>query len=120
MKNYNCTLVYHKRTTLDAYFKANEEKVLGITQGCTMRDPETVKRCASRYERIQDVRLILLVRYEYVATTGQYCTFCKIKCPISPIPVKGEFEAPSLNAVKHFLVMCGWDLTETLPARLLE
>lgn len=54
------------------------------------------------YARTREVQLILLVRYE----KGKI--FAKIKCPINPLPVRGEFEIPSVKAITKFLVNNGW------------
>ena len=61
------------------------------------------------YARERDVQLILLVRYD----EGK--CICRIKCPISPLPIKGEFEAPSIGAVSHTLQTMGWTYKEKLP-----
>lgn len=61
------------------------------------------------YARERDVQLILLVRYD----EGK--CICRIKCPINPLPIKGEFEAPSIGAVSHTLQTMGWTYKEKLP-----
>lgn len=61
------------------------------------------------YARERDVQLILLVRYE----KGK--CICRIQCPINPLPIKGEFEAPSIGAVSHTLQTMGWTYKEKLP-----
>lgn len=40
---------------------------------------------------------------------------CLIKCPINPLPVKGEFTAPSLNVVKRWFLDNGWTHKATIP-----
>lgn len=40
---------------------------------------------------------------------------CLIKCPINPLPVKGEFTAPSLNVVKRWFFNNGWTHKATIP-----
>ena len=59
-----------------------------------------------KYTRIElfskgDKPLKLFVRYE-----GNK-TFCKISCH-DPLPIKGEFEIPSLNGLKNLLIKNGW------------
>lgn len=61
------------------------------------------------YTKEREVQLILLVRYE----KGK--CICCIKCPINPLPIKGEFEAPSISAVSHTLQTMGWTYKEKLP-----
>ena len=71
------------------------------------------------YSRTRDIRLILLVRYERNGR-GSRKVFCKINCPINPLPVKGEFETPSLGTIKKFLNEQGWEETEMIHAGLLK
>lgn len=66
------------------------------------------------YATPRDVQLILLVRYE------DNKVFCKIKCPINPLPTKGEFKAVSLNAVIKFLNKEEWKLKQKLPFTFLK
>lgn len=54
------------------------------------------------YAETRRVQLILLVRYE----KGRI--YAKIKCPINPLPVRGEFEIPSVAAITDFLINNGW------------
>lgn len=68
------------------------------------------KDCA----RLRDVQLLLLVRYDGIHT------YCKIKCPINPLPIRGEFEAPSLRNVIKFLEADGWTIKQKLPISLLK
>lgn len=66
------------------------------------------------YAREREVQLILLVRYE----KGK--CICCIKCPINPLPIKGEFEAPSIGAVSHTLQTMGWTYKEKLPLSMFR
>lgn len=99
---------------LKAEEKANEKPTYAFI--FTKRD-NLVKYCWGKpaisnqeyYARERDVQLILLVRYE----EGK--CICRIKCPISPLPIKGEFEAPSIGAVSHTLQTMGWTYKEKLP-----
>lgn len=68
--------------------------------------------------RARDVQLILLVRYDYTNTGSR--TYCKIKCPINPLPIKGEFEVVSLKLIVKFLEREGWAPKDTLPISLLK
>ena len=66
------------------------------------------------YARERDVQLILLVRYE----EGK--CICRIQCPSNPLPIKGEFEAPSIGAVSHTLQTMGWTYKEKLPLSMFR
>lgn len=60
------------------------------------------KQAEEVYGREREIQLILLIRYE----SGRL--YCRIKCPVNPLPVKGEFEIPSLSAIYEFLNRNGW------------
>ena len=67
-----------------------------------------------RYATPRDVHLVLLYRFE-----GNK-TYCKINCPINPLPVKGEFEVPTVSRVIEFLQQQKWQIEYRLPTHLLE
>lgn len=109
--NYTWVYFFAKHTSLLQWFDVKyhceienkyQEQSLGFNQ------------LRQSYAKPRDVQLILLVRYE-----GNRI-FCKVKCPINPLPIKGEFEAASLNAVISFLSNEGWKLKEKLPFSLLK
>lgn len=106
--SYDCAVIFKKFTNLMPYFNGIE----GNTPG-----HECARAC---YAKERMVNLILLIRREYDYTTATNHVFCKIKCPINPLPVKGEFEAPSVNAVEHFLRNMGWVKNDVLYNSLLE
>jgi hypothetical protein len=116
---YDCVLVFHKCANLKPYFEA---KVSPTEQrfGGNMEYSKEYSRLERHYERERCVRLILLARYAYNPETREHKVFCKIKCPINPFPVKGEFEAPSLNAVKYSLINLGWVETEAIAGFMLK
>ena len=119
--NYDCVVVFHKMTNLASYFAANENKLVGHLNIDDRNYEAHYDNIADRYtEQQRNVRLILLVRYERDQTTGKLKTMCRIRCPINPFPVKGEFEAPSLNAVKYSLINLGWVETEAIAGFMLK
>lgn len=98
-------VTYLKRTNLLDYMRANHG-------ACD--DRKLHKEMHNHYAKERDVRLILLVRHE----VGK--CFCTIKCPINPLPVKGEFEVPTINVLHHFLAANGWVKSEAFSAKLFE
>ena len=92
---YQVITIYKKRSDLLEFYAHNAD-----TNQHSKREP---------YEKERDVRLILMSR----GHGGR--TFCKIKCPINPVPVKGEFEAPNFNVVDRFLKANGWTKCDTIP-----
>lgn len=91
---YSVVYLYTKRTSMRDYCT---DKVLMPHQ------PEVRKRMAEQYSREREVELLVMFRWE----KGK--CFCKIKCPINPMPVKGEFQAPSPHSVFDFLNDHGWN-----------
>ena len=58
------------------------------------------------YAEEREVQLILLVRHE----EGK--CICRIKCPVNPLPIKGEFEAVNSAEVGRLLRKLGWTFKE--------
>lgn len=109
---YDCAVLFKKWTNLESYFDSHESKFY--------RDPEKRDTIRAKYAENHMVNLVLLIRYEYDHMNAKNRIFCKVHCPINPLPVKGEFEAPSVNAVEHFLNKMGWDKTDVLTRDILE
>lgn len=97
---YSGVCIFHKRTNLLPYFYSK------YNYG-DFTSSERYDRAKARYANERDVQLILLIRYD-----GKK-TICRIKCPINPIPVKGEFEASSMQGIFDFLRQHGWAFRET-------
>lgn len=107
--NYTYAIIFTKRTDLMSWFNGkypyvseDYNKSVGFRQ--------FKKDCA----RVRDVQLILLVRYE----PGH--TYCKIKCPVNPLPFRGEFEPVSLKHITKLLQNEGWEIKTELPISLLK
>lgn len=105
--NYTCAITFTKHTDLSRWF-AFTKKDIGEFNS------ERYIHLKNHYAQKRDVNLILLARYE----KGK--TFCKIKCPINPLPIRGEFEAVSLNEVVQYLGSHGWTPKETLNLNLCK
>lgn len=60
------------------------------------------------YAREREIQLTLLVRHE----EGK--CICRIKCPINPLPIKGEFNATSAADVTRLLTSLGWRYKDTI------
>ena len=68
------------------------------------------------YAQEREIQLIARLRWETVATSNKDKCFCHIKCPVNPLPVKGEFELPSLDTLREFLKANGWELKQDICA----
>ena len=113
MFKYSQAIIFTKHTNMLSFFHANVNQFDSRFHGEMYASIE-YKRMEEYYAKERDVELILLVRYD-----GNK-TLCRIKCPINPMPVKGEFEAASLSAMISFLVSNGWSVKEKLSPRMFE
>ena len=102
---YSRAIIFTKHTDLMPWFQSNYHRF--GTHG-------TTERIREMYSRVRDVQLILLVRYE-----NNKC-ICRIKCPINPLPIKGEFEAVNSHEVERLLKSFGWTVKERLSLQLLR
>lgn len=97
---YQYALIFTKRDNLSKWFNANCSKF--IVDG-------NLEYSRRRYAQERDIKLTLLVGYD-----NNKC-ICRIKCPINPLPVRGEFNAVSEHEVKKFLTSLGWTCEQRLP-----
>lgn len=95
---YGKAIVFTKRDNLSKWFDINGYK---YAQGANME-------YSDRYQKMRAV----------YAEEGK--PICRIKCPINPLPIKGEFEAPTVGAVSHTLETMGWTYKEKLPLGLFR
>lgn len=108
---YSRAFIFTKRTDLMPYFNAKKDQ-FGY-------DPQfpSHQRMKERYARERDVQLVALLRWDDVinnvngraVVVRQRC-MCRIKCPINPLPIKGEFEIASPYHICEFLRELGWTL----------
>lgn len=97
---YTKAYIFTKTENLVKYFNAHE--------------PTLHENTFERYIQPREVQLILLIRYE-----GDKC-ICRIKCPINPLPIKGEFVAVAPGAVGSLLSTLGWGFKECLHLNLFK
>lgn len=97
---YQYALIFTKRDNLSKWFNANCSKFI---------TDDNLEYSRRRYAQERDVKLTLLVRYD-----NNKC-ICRIKCPINPLPVRGEFNAVSEHEVRKFLTSLGWTCEQRLP-----
>ena len=97
---YHTAIIYTKHTNLMPWLQSRYE-MFG-THGTT----EQALRIREMYSKDRDVQLILLVRHE----DGK--CICRIKCPINPLPIKGEFQCVSTGEMSKLLKSMGWTYKE--------
>jgi hypothetical protein len=97
---YTIARIYTKRGTLLGYMSDKvTNRASNMDEMFRMRERYTVER---------DIELVAMFRYE-----GDKC-YCKIKCPVNPLPIKGEFEVPSVIVLSKFLQKDGWKLKQVV------
>ena len=99
---YHTAIIYTKHTNLMPWLHSNYPKF--GTHGTT----EQAQRIREYYSKDRDVQLILLVRHE----DGK--CICRIKCPINPLPIKGEFQCVSTSEMTKLLTSMGWKYKEKI------
>ena len=97
---YDRVLIFAKKGNLMQYLCT--ERVAHIYH---KSNPDSLKQYFGEEREIQ---LIARIRWE-----SNKC-FCNIKCPINPLPIKGEFELPSLDVLRSFLKANGWALKQDI------
>lgn len=95
---YDQAIIYTKRDNLSKWFDANCSKF--IVDG-NVEYSERFISAEKHYAQERIVQLILLVRHE----NGK--TICRIKCPINPLPIKGEFQCVSTSEMTKLLTSMG-------------
>lgn len=112
MAKYQQVYIFTKRTTMREF--CDTDRVLGRAASQLHAD-----RLVEFYAREREVQLICMFRWERT-TKGTKC-FCKIKCPINPLPVRGEFETPgSTTPVIDFLKANRWEFKQKFYPEMFE
>lgn len=91
---YTRVEVYTKKGNLLDYFQNSKAHSCNTT--------EAYNKMLAYYAREREIQLLCMFRLE----KGK--VFCKIKCPVNPMPTNEEFEAVSPAAVIRFLNANGW------------
>ena len=92
---YHTAIIYTKHTNLMPWYNGR----------CDAPRNPTAREY---YSKDRDVHLILLVRHE----DGK--CICRIKCPINPLPIKGEFQCVSTSEMTKLLTSMGWKYKEKI------
>lgn len=111
--NYTSAILFTKHTNLMPWFECKYHDVPS-NYGSSVGFNQFKNSCSQP----RDVQLILLVRYEYPLNRSRI--YCKIKCPINPLPIKGEFEVASLRQLIQLLEREGWKKKMEMPISLLK
>ena len=102
---YHTAYIYTKYDNLSKWFDANRAKF--IVDG-NMEYSKRFVRAEAHYAQERIVNLVILVRHE----DGK--CYCRIKCPINPLPIKGEFETTAAADVGRLIMSMGWNFSHKI------
>lgn len=108
---YHTAIIYTKRDNLSKWFDVNGYQ---FTSNGNMEYSERYQRIKKFYEKEREIQLILLVRHE----EGK--CICRIKCPINPLPIKGEFQCVSTSEMTRLLASMGWTYKEKVRSAMFK
>ena len=89
---YHTAIIYTKRDNLSKWLNSRYPQ---------FRDAQEAARIRAEYATEREIQLILLVRHE------ENKCICRIKCPINPLPIKGEFQGGSTSEMTNLLASMG-------------
>lgn len=113
---YDYVLVFTKKGNLLDYMNTDKGS----------RIIANVKKAKEYYGQERNIQLVASVRWEeFPVSTRKGIVqmpkcFCRIKCPVNPIPVKGEFELPSMESLLTFLKANGWEMKYKMNSNFFE
>ena len=102
---YHTAIIYTKRDNLSKWLNSRYSK---------FRDAQEAARIRAEYATEREIQLILLVRHE----EGK--CICRIKCPINPLPIKGEFQCVSTSEMTRLLSSMGWTYKEKVHSAMFK
>lgn len=102
---YHTAYIYTKHDNLSKWFNVNRAKF--IVDG-NMEYSEHFVRAEAHYAQERIVKLVILVRHE----AGK--CICRIKCPINPLPIKGEFVTTTAADVGRLIMSMGWSFSHKI------
>ena len=108
---YHTAIIYTKRDNLSEWFNVNGYQFM---RDGNMEYSERYQRMKEYYAKEREIQLILLVRHE----EGK--CICRIKCPINPLPIKGEFQCVSTSEMTRLLASMGWTYKEKVHSAMFK
>lgn len=102
---YHTAIIYTKRDNLLKWLDGHYPK---------FRDVKEAARIRAEYATEREIQLILLVRHE----DGK--CICRIKCPINPLPIKGEFQCVNTSEMTELLASMGWKYKEKIHSGMFK
>ena len=109
---YDIVYQFTKKGNLLDYFHSKADRM-------NIATAEQYDRWHEYYAKEREINLYAMIRCKYVPDERTQ-VICKIKCPISPLPVYGEFILPSTTALISFLQQNGWTYKQEIPLNMFE
>lgn len=106
---YDIVYQFTKKGNLLDYFhsKADEMKIATAEQ---------YDRLHERYAQEREINLYAMLRYDDIRPV----VYCKIKCPVNPLPINGEFELVSERIFCQFLESNGWTFKQKIILKMFK
>lgn len=98
-----------------AYIFTKKGNLLPYYEGIDIPESESMRHY---YAREREIQLVLLVRFD--RTGNKVRKMCRIKCPVNPLPIKGEFEVVSVSLMVEFLAKNGWQWKDKIHRSLFD
>ena len=114
--HYDRVLIFTKKGNLMDYMCTDK----------VSRNIPNVEKAKEYYGHQREIQLVARLRWEnFPVSTSKGIIqipkcFCNIKCPVNPLPVKGEFELPSIVSLCAFLKANGWELRQDITSWLFK
>ena len=102
---YHTAIIYTKRDNLLKWLNSRYSQFM---------DAQEAARIRAEYATEREIQLILLVRHE------ENKCICRIKCPINPLPIKGEFQCVSTSEMTKLLASMGWKYKEKVHSGMFK
>ena len=107
---YHTAIIYTKRDNLLKWLDHRYLEYVDVEKEFAAE----AARIRAEYATEREIQLILLVRHE----EGK--CICRIKCPINPLPIKGEFQCVSTSEMTRLLASMGWTYKEKVRSAMFK
>lgn len=107
---YHTAIIYTKRDNLSKWLNSRYPEYVDVEKEFAAE----AARIRAEYATEREIQLILLVRHE----EGK--CICRIKCPINPLPIKGEFQCVSTSEMTKLLASMGWTYKEKVRSAMFK
>ena len=108
---YSEVIIMSKRDSLEKWFSVNGYRFM---EGANMEYSKRYQDADKLYNQKREIFLKIQIRFD----NGK--RICRIKCPINPLPIRGEFECVSVMELLEFLESLGWHYKNKANIRMFK